>query len=104
MAGDDPTYLDWIRSRPCAAPLGCTVICHVEPHHPRHNVGGAMRAHDHRAVPLCRTHHIGHLHGLTGQFKGWTRERLRAWLDEFGAQLRAEYLRRFPNETQGETQ
>jgi hypothetical protein len=68
------------------------------PHHPRHNVGMAMRAHDHRAVPLCPTCHDS-IHRLTcGPFKGWVRDQVRAFLDALGDSLRAEYQRNHEEE------
>jgi hypothetical protein len=38
----------------------------------------SMRCHDHKAISLCAAHHNA-LHGLTGPFKGWGRERLQDW-------------------------
>jgi hypothetical protein len=62
------------------------------PHHPRHNVGMAMRAHDHRVAPLCVDCHTS-IHSLTwGRFKGWVRDQVRKFLDEQGAELRKQYL------------
>ena len=64
------------------------------PHHPRYNVGMALRAHDHRAVPLCPECHDS-IHRLTcGRFKGWVRQQVRDFLDDQGEALRALYLQR----------
>lgn len=90
MANEDPDYLEWIRRQPCCVP-GCGKA--AEAHHPRHAVGLAQRAHDHRAIPLCPEHHGAGIHRLTsGFFKGWSREQVRAFCDREGARFRERYL------------
>lgn len=49
-----------------------------------------QRAHDHDAMPLCTPCHVA-LHMLTGRFKGWRRDDLRAWQDEQCTHYRAQY-------------
>jgi len=86
MANEDLTYILWLSRLPCSM---CGSIS-GPPHHPRHNVGLALRAHDHRAVPICYRCHED-LHRLSGRFRGWTRDRLRAWLDDLAVTLREQY-------------
>ena len=88
MATEDPDYLAWVRRQRCAVP-GCESSS--EAHHPRHDVGLGLRAHDHRAIPLCHQHHA-ELHGLCGYFKGWSREQVRAFCERESAATRARYL------------
>lgn len=91
MANEDPAYTAWLRTQPCQAP-GPHDCRGVEIHHPPHRRAtglGARRAHDHHAVRLCVTSHVHGVHALRGPFKGWTRERVRAWADERAAENRA---------------
>jgi hypothetical protein len=83
VANEDRDYLRWIAAHPCA-------MCGAAsgpPHHPRHDVGLGLRAHDHRAVPLCHSCHE-ELHRLNGHFAGWSRDKLRSWLDAVAASMR----------------
>jgi len=93
MAGEDPEYLAWLRLRKCSAPG--PPHWGGDAHHPRHDetgpVGMSLRAHDHRAISLCRACH-GHIEQRTGPFAGWSRERVRCWHDEQAARSRAIYL------------
>lgn len=76
MAGEDPEHVKRVRAMPCAAcgatPAGCA--------HHKMGAGMGRRAHDHMAIPLCHGCHMN-LHALRGRFKGWDRERRRAWED-----------------------
>lgn len=49
------------------------------------------RAHDHRAIPLCRQHHQD-IELRHGPFAGWTREQVRRFEDEQADLARATYL------------
>jgi hypothetical protein len=51
-----------------------------------------MRAHDHESMPLCLPCHVPGLHALAGNFKGWTRGRLREWQDVQIAACRAAWV------------
>jgi hypothetical protein len=90
MAGEDRDYADWLRAQPCCAPCWPQHPS-GEIHHARHDVGMGLRAHDHRAVPICRKHHTD-LHGLSGPFRGWNRDGIRSFLDDEIARLRLRYL------------
>jgi hypothetical protein len=88
MAGEDHFYIAWLGGKECSSRCGRRS---GPPHHPRHNVGLAMRAHDHRAVPLCPECHES-IHRLTfGFFKGWNRQQVRYWLDALAVKYRALY-------------
>lgn len=105
MAGEDPDYIDWLGTKPCAT--GCGKRS-GPPHHPRHAsaalggvVGLSMRAHDHRAVPLSQECHDS-IHRLTcGFFKGWHRQQVRDFLDELALKYRSEYERTHPRSDHG---
>lgn len=92
----DPDYLAWLEKQPGRSPEGLTPPPSIA-HHLRHTETGApMGAHikdDSRAIPLSWENH-GHIHGLTGPFKGWTREQVQAWENEQLAQQRAEFFRK----------
>jgi hypothetical protein len=90
MAGEDLTYVRWLGQGKCCAP-GCSNMS-GPPHHPRHSVGMALRAHDHRAVPLCPPCHVS-IHSLTwGTFKGWVKQQVRDFLDDQGEKFRTQFL------------
>lgn len=91
MAGEDPEYLTWIRSRPCCVGVGCRGP--VEAHH-KTGAGMSLRAHDHQAMPLCHRHHVEHFHGLTGYFKGWRKAELKVWQEHQIEVHRQDYERR----------
>lgn len=76
MAGEDKAYCGWLRSLPCC-------MCGARPVQVHHRTGAGMarRAHDHEGMPLCHQCHTD-LHGLTGKFKGWDKQRLRTWQRE----------------------
>ena len=89
MAGEDPSYVRWVGSGRCMAPV-CQNMS-GPPHHPRHGVGMARRAHDHRVVALCVECHAS-IHSLTwGRFKGWVRQQVRDFLDQAAEKLQAQY-------------
>ena len=89
MANEDLDYLRWVGRQLCACGCGRQS---GPPHHPRHDVGLALRAHDHRAIPLSPKCHES-IHRLTfGSFKGWSREQVRAFCDREGARFRERYL------------
>lgn len=81
----DPRRLAFLRSDVCGVSLvlghahDCSSV--VDPEHERLGVGMSQLADDSRTWSCCRTHHI-QLHALTGFFRGFDRERLRAFRDE----------------------
>jgi len=80
--GEDPEYLGWVRSLPCAVkayPFPGSTPCRgpIEAHHPT-GAGLALKAPDRDAFALCNRHH-GEFHGNCGTFKGWLKSRLRDW-------------------------
>ena len=85
MAGEDPHYLAWLGTQPCAVP-DCGRQS-APPHHPRHSVGMSQRAHDHRAVPLCHEHHDS-----VQTYALMPKLQLRDWLDVVAARCRTNYL------------
>jgi len=89
MANEDRYYICWLGVQTC-----CATDCRNKsgpPHHPRHDVGMGMRAHDHRAVPLCPECHES-IHRLTwGTFKGWTRDMVREFMDKKAMKYRKLY-------------
>jgi hypothetical protein len=90
MAKEDPDYIIWLAFLPCSV-----TDCQDRsgpPHHPRQNVGTGLRAHDHRAIPICPRHHE-ELHGMHGYFEDWHRQRVRDWLDDLAIALRNRYER-----------
>jgi hypothetical protein len=92
---DDPAYLDYIRAQMCRAP-GLPTHKGGDPHHARHDergagIGANLKAHDHRAISLCREHHTD-IDAFSGPFKGWDKQRMHAWVDEQIAKQRAAYL------------
>lgn len=94
MAGEDPQYTAWLRTRPCQAP-GPHDCRGVEIHHPCHlraTGHDKRRAHDHRAVRLCLTSHVPGIHQLAGPFRGMQRDQVRAFCDRAGEANRARYL------------
>lgn len=82
MANEDDAYRAWVARQPCA-------MCGKAPPNQCHHMTGsglALRAHDHRSMPLCGPHYEGgrplqgchrDLHSLSGRFQGWSREKLR---------------------------
>lgn len=68
-AGNDPTFLAWVRRRACCAPT-VEIPCEgrIEVHHwPAR--GRAKRGDDRRTVPLCRRHHaLFHARGSLAPF------------------------------------
>jgi hypothetical protein len=82
---EDPAYVAWVRSLPCA---WCSVRGETEPHHyPERSRGGR----DHDVVPLCATHHREfHDRGTIGRM---VPVQTRAWLVERKAELLSRRLR-----------
>lgn len=88
MAGEDPHYMEWLRSQPCAA---CGHGGFVVVHH-RNGAGMGLRAHDHKGIPLHNEPcHISHLHRLRGPFDGWNLQQMRDWQDTQIREHRARY-------------
>lgn len=77
MAGEDPEYIRWIKQQPCNQ---CGAQRGSDPHH-RTGAGLAMRAHDHKAIPLCRYCHNA-FHAGSGTFKRLDRQGKRTYQDE----------------------
>lgn len=71
------------------------------PHHPRHNVGMAMRAHDHRVVPLCYPHHED-AQGYKGVFREMGNEGMREYFDDVAEKLRTQYIQQGVNDEYSE--
>ena len=93
MANELSLYRHWIQNQPC-------IVCGHRPceaHHPRHNVGLAMRAHDSRLVSLCSRHHT-ELHGMSGHFRALHRQDVRDMMDAAGERLRTEYKKQHPED------
>lgn len=74
MAGEDPEYLDWLRSLPCCK---CGKAPCREVHH-RTGAGMGRRAHDHESMPLCHDCHM-EFHDSKGQFKAWPKHMKKSW-------------------------
>lgn len=90
----DKPYLAYLRLRPCRVTW---IGPHHggDPHHARHDergnsIGSGMK-NDRRAISLCRICH-GCIDELSGPFKGWTRAKVRAWVDAQIADQRAQFL------------
>jgi len=78
MAGEDKTYVAWVRTQPCAAAhLG---VCYggIEAHHNREQTGLSLKPHDHQTIPLCRQHHA-EWHSAAGTFSRMGKEARRRW-------------------------
>jgi hypothetical protein len=89
----EPARLAWIRTLACAVSwsdcvYGYAVVAH---HAGRHAAG--KKCPDSEAIPLCQGHH-DHLHSLTGPFRHWKRDAVRAWEDEQIAYYQAFYALR----------
>lgn len=72
------SYMGWVKAQPCMMmPYGG---CHgvVEADHAGLDRGVGMKAHDNTCVPLCSQHHHDR-HNFTGPFRGFDKERMRAW-------------------------
>lgn len=89
----DFAYMAWVKSQRCrvAVDLGSDLYCTVptktgrrgtsEADHAGYEPALSMKCDDAETIPLCPLHHR-HKTDRTGYFAGWSRERLRAWLDE----------------------
>lgn len=85
---EDPAHLVLVRTLACCAPLigNPRADRHwgdVEAHHET-GAGLALKADDHRSMPLCKRHH-GDFHRLCGVFANWTKRTLKAWQREMVA-------------------
>ena len=79
--------LDWIRAQPCCAPGNRRAFPRfgrVCAHHSTYDRALSRKTSNDQTMPLCCRHH-GDFHGLTGAFKGWVRDQLRAWQSEQAA-------------------
>lgn len=99
MAGEDPGFVAWVRTRSCMlAPLGCQGP--VEAHHAGLDRGLGQRAADATSIPLCRGHHRA-WHDACPPFRGLTQLERRAWATDMIArtqQARAAELGRGESE------
>ena len=90
----DQAYLDWLETQPGRSPKGLTPPPSIG-HHLRHTETGApMGGHlkdDRRAISLSWANH-GHIHALTGPFRGWSVAQVQAWENQQLAIQRAQYL------------
>jgi hypothetical protein len=68
-----------VKRLPCCAPgapVGCEGVIEAD-HVGRRGVG--QKCDDRETIPLCTRHHAER-HALAGPFRGFDRERMRAWL------------------------
>lgn len=73
MAGEDPAFVRFVRTLPCA-------VCGahgVEAHHAGTR-GLGQRAHDSTCVPLCRQHHAA-WHDAGPPFRGMSKDERQGW-------------------------
>jgi hypothetical protein len=91
VAGEDPEYTEFLRGNRCHMTGHGDCIGAVHVHHAQGRKGLGTRNHDHDGKPLCTGHHTQR-HSLSGPFKGWTKERIRAWESETSAHYRGIYL------------
>lgn len=100
----DEAFKAFVRTLPCCAPvayfdrhtyacLGVTTcgVSPCDPHH-EHGDGLGMKTHDRTCIPLCRFHHDD-CEAKRGVFKGWDRERMKAWHRAESARVVALYKR-----------
>ncbi len=84
--GGDPEYLAWIRTHPCCRCGACP------PSHAHHEIlngrGKSQKAPDARSLPFCFGCH-DQFHGVTGRFRGFTKEQRRDYQDIEITRLRA---------------
>lgn len=76
----DHKYRGWLRYQPCAAPE-CGRYPGNQAHHHTGHRGMGQKSPDRYMFPLCLQHHTD-FHAGSGPFRGWNRERRRAWQDE----------------------
>lgn len=81
MAGDDLDYAKRVAALPC---YRCGAPPPSQVHHHTAHRGLGQRSDDVYAMPLCARCHES-LHALSGPFRGWTKERLRAWQSRMAA-------------------
>ena len=94
MAGEDHDYVLFVKTLPC---IGASGKCNgpVEAHHAGVH-GMRQRPHDNTCIPLCTFHHRC-LHDHSGPFRGFPKERIRAWSNNqisITRQKHADFLRR----------
>jgi hypothetical protein len=103
----DPSYLNWIRSLPCAhcGAMGPSEAHHSTVHSSRCETcsgpererklpgkrGKGVKSHDHCAIPLCLRDHRA-FHDSARDFKTWTKAQKRAWQEEQVAAYHARYF------------
>lgn len=78
MAGEDPFFVQYVRSLPCAAWALGPCYGRVEAHHAGQR-GLGQKAHDNTCVPLCTQHHRN-WHDHSGPFRTWTKTDRREWI------------------------
>ena len=84
--GKDPEHLAWLRTLACAVitfPIEDAGGRHwgsTEAHHHTHGRGMSQKVPDRKAFPLCNLCHHD-FHAAVNRFRGWTKERRRAWQD-----------------------
>jgi hypothetical protein len=97
----DRGFLEFLRHRPCRVTWWHEHASIIDPHHARHDENGASVGanlkNDKRACSLCRICH-GCIDPLSGPFRGWTRARVREWMDAQIAEQRAEFLARLDSQ------
>jgi hypothetical protein len=81
----DISYMRFVKTLDCFALLTvdghrCAPSAVIEADHAgRRGIG--QKCNDTETIPLCSDAHRAR-HAFNGPFKGWTRSRMRAWLDE----------------------
>lgn len=83
MANEDPAYLEWIRSLPCASPD--EPCLHKSEAHHKTGAGMGLRSPDWTAIPLCRVHHAA-FHECRPPFD-WTHIKRQLWHDSWARVL-----------------
>ena len=91
MANEEPEYLKFVRSQPCAMAGNGPCSGEMHAHHPQGGKGMGTRNHDSRAIPLCAKHHTER-HSLSGAFKAYDKRRVREFEAQASERLRRQYL------------
>lgn len=76
-------YMLFVKTLPCAAfGVSAEYQCDgpIEADHAGER-GLGQKSPDSTCIPLCSSHHR-HRHNVSGAFAGWSRERMRAWLNQ----------------------
>lgn len=92
MPVKEPKYLEWLRRQPCALSGHGYCSEQVDAHHRTGGKGMGQKNDDSQAFSLCRQHHIHERHALAGYFRGWRKERIKAWESEQVDRARRLYL------------